>query len=182
MSRLFVAAIALALSLLGSLFCTDAALAERRVALVIGNSAYRNLQTWGAPKQDAQAMAAMLRKAGFDVVDGQYDVGGAQMKRAIQQFEQAAADADIAVVYYAGLGLGIGGVNYLIPVDARLENDRDAESQAVLLQRVADAVGKARRLRLVIVDACRDDPFAQTIKQRPGAAAQISAALDPADP
>jgi hypothetical protein len=182
MSRLGPAAIALALSLLGSLFCADAALAERRVALVIGNSAYRNLQAWGAPKQDAQAMAAMLQKAGFDVVDGQYDVGGAQMKRAIQQFEQAAADADIAVVYYAGLGLGIGGVNYLIPVDARLENDRDAESQAVLLQRLADAVGKARRLRLVIVDACRDDPFAQTIKQRPGAVAQISPALDAADP
>ena len=182
MSRLVVAAVALALSLLGSLFCNDAAFAERRVALVIGNAAYQHVPALRNPAKNAQAMAAMLQKAGFDVVDSQYDAGGAQMKRAIQQFEQAATGADIAVAYYAGLGIGIGGVNYLIPVDAKLENDRDAESEAVLLRRLAAAVGKARQLRLVIVDACRDDPFAGTIKQPPGAVSQISPVLDAADP
>ena len=77
MSRLVVAAVALALSLLGSLFCNDAALAERRVALVIGNSAYQHVPALRNPTTNAQAMAAMLQKAGFDVIDSQYDAGGA---------------------------------------------------------------------------------------------------------
>jgi hypothetical protein len=182
MSRLVVAAVALALSLLGSLFCNDAALAERRVALVIGNAAYQHVPALSNPAKDARAIAAMFQKAGFDVVDTQYDAGDLQLKRAIRQFEDTAADADIAVVYYAGLGIGIGGANYLIPVDAKLETDRDADGEAVSLQRLADAVGKAKRLRLVIVDACRDNPFARTIKQQAGAPRQISPALDAPDP
>ena len=182
MSRLVVAAVALALSVLGSLFCDDAAFAERRVALVIGNSAYQHVPALGNPTKDAQAIAAMFQKAGFDVVDTQYDAGGPQLKRAIRQFEDTAADADIAIVYYAGLGIGINGANYLIPVDAKLANDRDADGEAVSLQRLADAVGKAKRLRLVIVDACRDNPFARTIKQQAGKPGQISPALDAADP
>jgi hypothetical protein len=182
MSRLVVAAVALALSLLGSLFCNEAAFAERRVALVIGNSAYQHVPALRNPAKNAQAVAAMLQKAGFDVVDSQYDAGDLQLKRAIRQFEDAAADADIAIVYYSGLGLGIGGANYLIPVDAKLVNDRDADGEAVSLQRLADAVGKAKRLRLVIVDACRDNPFARTIKPQAGAAGQISPALDAPDP
>src|ERR1700681_1149695 len=116
MSRLVVAAVALALSLLGSLFCNDAAFAERRVALVIGNSAYQHVPALRNPAKNAQAVAAMLQKAGFDVVDSQYDAGDLQLKRSIRQFEDA-ADADIAIVYYSGLGLGIGGANYLVPVD-----------------------------------------------------------------
>jgi caspase domain-containing protein len=182
MSRLVVAAVALALSMLGSLSCNDAALAERRVALVIGNSAYQHVPALRNPAKNAQAVAAMLQKAGFDVVDSQYDAGDLQLKRSIRQFEDAAADADIAIVYYSGLGLGIGDANYLIPVDAKLVNDRDADGEAVSLQRLADAVGKAKRLRLVIVDACRDNPFARTIKQQAGAAGQISATLDAPDP
>ena len=182
MNRLVVAAVVLALSMLGSLFCSDAALAERRVALVIGNSAYQHVPALRNPAKNAQAVAAMLQKAGFDVVDSQYDAGDLQLKRSIRQFEDAAADADIAVVYYAGLGIGIGGVNYLVPVDAKLVNDRDADGEAVSLQRLADAVGKAKRLRLVIVDACRDNPFAWTIKLRAGAPGQISPALDAPDP
>jgi hypothetical protein len=182
MSRLVVAAVVLALSLLGALFCSDAALAERRVALVIGNSAYQHVPALGNPTKAAQAIAGMFQKAGFDVVDTQYDAGGPQLKRAIRQFEDAAADADIAIVYYAGLGIGINGVNYLIPVDAKLQNDRDADGEAVSLQRLADAVGKAKRLRLVIVDACRGNPFARTIKQQAGAPGQISPTLDAADP
>jgi hypothetical protein len=179
MSRLVVAAIALALA---SLFCNDAALAERRVALVIGNSAYQHVPALRNPAKNAQAVAAMLQKAGFDVVDSQYDAGDQQLKRSIRQFEDAAADADIAIVYYSGLGIGIGGANYLVPVDAKLLNDRDADGEAVSLQRLADAVGKAKRLRLVIVDACRDNPFARTIRQQAGAAGQISATLDAPDP
>src|SRR5580700_8684257 len=182
MSRLVVAAVALVLSSVGSLFCNDAAFAERRVALVIGNSAYQHVPALGNPMKDAQAMAAMLQKAGFDVVDTQYDAGDLQLKRAIRQFEDAAADADIAIVYYAGLGIGINGAGYLIPVDAKLLNDRDADGETVSLQRLADAVAKAKRLRLVIVDTCRDNPFARTIKQQAGAPAQISPVLDAPDP
>src|ERR1700680_3577466 len=148
MSRLVVAAGALALSLLGSLFCGDAALAERRVALVIGNSAYQHVPALGNPTKDAQAMAAMLQKAGFDVVDTQYNAGDLQLKRAIRQFEDAAADADIAIVYYAGLGIGINGAGYLIPVDAKLVNDRDADGEAVSLQRIAAAARHEKPRRL----------------------------------
>src|ERR1700730_7398880 len=147
MCRLVVAAVALALSLLGSLFCNDAAFAERRVALVIGNSAYQHVPALRNPAKNAQAGAASLQKAGFDVADSQYDAGDLQLKRSIRQFEDAAADADIAIVYYSGLGIGIGGANYLVPVDAKLVNDRDADGEAVSLQRLADAVGKAKRLR-----------------------------------
>jgi|SRR5580704_2680293 hypothetical protein len=145
---------------------TDAALADRRVALVIGNSAYQNVPSLPNPARDARAMADMFRKVGFDVVSAQYDIGNLDLKRAIRQFEDAAVDADIAVVYYAGHGIEINGVNYLIPVDAKLASDRDAEDEAVTLERLIGALDGATRLRLVILDACRDSPFVRTMKQQ----------------
>jgi uncharacterized caspase-like protein len=83
----------------------------------------------------------------------------------LQTFANEAEKADWAVVYYAGHGFEIGGVNYLVPVDARLAADRDAETQAVALEQVLAAVGAARKVRLVILDACRDNPFAPTMQQ-----------------
>jgi len=124
MSRLVLSAIGLALWLFCATFWADPALADRRVALVIGNSAYQHAPVLPNPAKDAKAIAEMFAKAGYDVVSAQYDVGNLDFKRAIRKFEDAAADADIAVVYYAGHGLEIGGTNYLIPVDARLASDR----------------------------------------------------------
>lgn len=139
--------------------------ADKRVALVIGNSAYQNAPTLPNPARDARAMAAMFQNAGYDVTTA-YDMGNLDLKRAIRRFEDAASDSDIAVVYFAGHGIEIHGINYVIPVDARLASDRDAEDEAVTLDRLAQSLEGAKRLRLVILDACRDNPFARKMQQR----------------
>jgi hypothetical protein len=158
MSRLVLSVVGLVLGLV--LIWADPAFAERRVALVIGNSAYQTAPALPNPRRDAQAMAAMFQKAGFDLVSAQTDVGILQFKQAIAQFEDEAGRSDIAVVYYSGYGIDIQGVNYLIPVDAKLASDRDAAVAAITLDRLAKSVGAAKRLRLVILDASRGDPFA----------------------
>jgi hypothetical protein len=167
MSRLVLSAIGLALGLL--LMWADPAFAERRVALVIGNSAYQNAPALANPRRDAQAMAAMFQKAGFDVVSAEYDAGILQFKRAIAQFADEASRSDIAVVFYSGYGIDVGGINYLVPVDAKLASDRDATVAAITLDALAKSVDKAKRLRLVIVDASRGDPFVPAMRQRAAA-------------
>jgi hypothetical protein len=164
MSRLLLSAIGSALGLL--LMWADPAFAERRVALVIGNSAYQNAPALANPRRDAQAMTAMFQKAGFDVVSAESDIGIAQFKRAIAQFADEASRSDIAIVYYSGYGIDIGGTNYLVPVDAKLASDRDAPVAAITLDGLAKSVDKAKRLRLVIVDASRGDPFVPAMRQQ----------------
>ena len=160
---------AITILLCGLLFplSVAAAHANKRIALIIGNSAYQHAPALPSPTNDARAMAAAFQKAGYDVVSTAYDVGNLDLKRAIRQFEDAAADSDIAVVYFAGHGIEIHGVNYVIPVDAKLATDLDAESEAIPLDRLIESVDGAKRLRLIILDACRDNPFARTIMQRP---------------
>jgi hypothetical protein len=162
---------------------SGSALADHRVALVIGNSAYQIAAAIPNPTRDAQAIAAEFTKAGFEVVSAHYDLGNLQFKRAIRQFEDAAADADIAVVFYAGHGIEIGGVNYMIPVDAKLASDRDAKDEAITLDRLLDSVDAAKRLGLVILDACRDNPFERTMKrQRVSAVRTVNAGLAVVEP
>jgi outer membrane protein assembly factor BamD (BamD/ComL family) len=146
-------------------FSSDPALADKRVALVIGNSAYQKVARLPNPANDASAMAQLFKNAGFDFVDLQLDLGIQDFKRAIRRFEDAASDADMAVVFFAGHGLELRGTNYMIPVDARLADYRDAPDETIPLDRIVEAVEGAKRLRLVIVDACRDNPFVVTMKQ-----------------
>ena len=157
----FAAAVAFALVVLAA----GNALADRRVALVIGNAAYRN----GAPPantlNDADAIAKLFRGAAFDVVDARHDLGSLDFKRAIREFANETRTADIAVIYFAGHGIEIGGINYLIPVDAKLASDFDAEDDAVSLDRIVRTLEPASRLRLVILDACRDNPFLKTMRR-----------------
>jgi uncharacterized caspase-like protein len=163
MGRLLFAAIAASVAF----FCAasfEPAFADLRVALVIGNSNYRNAPLLRNPTGDAKAIETKFREAGFDVVTLN-DVDNLQFKRGIRQFEAEAANADIAAVYYAGHGIEIGGVNYLIPVDAKLDSDRDAEDEAITLDRLVDSTDRAGLLRLIIIDACRDNPFLRTMKQ-----------------
>jgi hypothetical protein len=136
----------------------EKSLADKRVALVIGNYSYQNVERLLNPKNDAPAIAKMFKDMGFDQVDLVTDVGNLEFKRAIRHFADASADADVAVVYYAGHAIEVGGVNYVLPVDAKLANDRDVDDEAIDLDRIVDSDG-ARKLRLVIVDACRDNPF-----------------------
>jgi hypothetical protein len=172
MSRVGLSAMVSALALFSATIWADPAFAERRVALVIGNSAYQNAPVLPNPAKDAKAIAAMFVKAGYDVVSAQYDVGNLDFKRAIRQFEDALSDADIAVVYYAGHGIELHGTNYLVPVDARLKSDRDADDEAITLERLTQSLDGAKKLRLIILDACRDNPFGRTMKKEPTAASR----------
>src|SRR5262245_59786120 len=151
---------------LALLAMTHDVLAEKRVALVIGNSAHQSVARLPNPSKDANSIAQLLKKANFDVVSVQQDVGNLDFKRAIRKFEELAGDSDIAVVFYAGHGIEIGGVNYMIPVDAKLASDLDAPDEAIPLDRIVEAVEPARRLRLVILDACRDNPFVVNMKRQ----------------
>src|SRR5713226_6102616 len=125
---------------------------EKRVALVLGNSAYQNAPQLANPVNDGAVVAATLKAAGFDVVDSRHDLPAAETRRALRDFSDRARDADIAVVYYAGHGMEVDGTNYLIPVDAKLERDTDVYDEALSLDRVLVAIEPATRLRLVILD------------------------------
>lgn len=133
--------------------------ADRRVALVIGNAGYKNVSPLPNTLNDANAVAKLFRSVGFDIVQLQINLGILEFKRAVRDFLNTAQDADIAVVYYAGHGIEFGGANYMIPVDATLARDYDVEDEAVALDRVIWALQSVRRLRLIIIDACRDNPF-----------------------
>ncbi len=155
----------LALSILMSGFGTSQAVAEKRVALVIGNSAYRNVAKLPNPSRDASAISALLKKAGFDVVESRDNLSITDMRRAMRDFSDKTRDADIAVVFYAGHGIEMDGTNYLIPVDALLERDVDVEDEAFPLDRIIRIMEPVKRLRLVILDACRDNPFMRSMKR-----------------
>ena len=169
--------------LLGALLILTAgpAAATKRVALVVGNSTYQNAPLLPNPANDAAAIAATLKSAGFDAVDSRLNLAAADMKRVLRDFADQARDADIALVYYAGHGIEIDGTNYLIPTDARLERDTDIYDEAFSLDRVLLAIEPARQLRLVIVDACRNNPFADTMK-RTVASRSISRGLARVEP
>ncbi|WP_315721677.1 MULTISPECIES: caspase family protein [unclassified Bradyrhizobium] len=137
----------------------------RRVALVIGNGGYKSVHALPNPPRDARLIADTLRATGFQSVTLVSDLSRDRFFEALRSFEAEAEKADWAVVYYAGHGFEIGGVNYLVPIDAKLAADKDAETEAVALEQVLAAVGAARKLRLVILDACRDNPFAPGMKQ-----------------
>ncbi|TPQ42259.1 caspase (peptidase), partial [Bradyrhizobium guangdongense] len=141
------------------------AMAERRVALVIGNSAYKNVARLTNPANDATLVGGMFRKAGFDAVDVKLDLNVSEMRKALREFGGKARDAEVAVVYYAGHGIELDGNNYLIPTDATLETDTDVLDETFPLDRVLFAIEPAKQLRLVILDACRDNPFAKTMKR-----------------
>ena len=148
-----------------SLLVCGPALAEKRVALVLGNSAYQNVAPLANPANDSAKIASTLKDAGFDVVDSRRDLSAADTRRALRDFADRSRDADIAVVYYAGHGIEVDGGNYLIPVDARLERDTDVYDEALSLDRILVAMEPAKKLRLVILDACRDNPFSRTMKR-----------------
>src|SRR5215218_8186704 len=141
------------------------ALADKRVALVIGNSSYRNVAKLNNPANDAAVVAAMFKSAGFDVVESKLNLTVGELRKALRDFGNKSRDADVAVVYYAGHGIELDGTNYLIPIDATLETDADVLDETLPLDRVLFAVEPAKQLRLVILDACRDNPFAKTMKR-----------------
>src|SRR5258708_18413258 len=130
---------------------SEPALADKRVALVMGNSAYQSVSRLANPANDSEAMSTTLKGAGFDVVDLKRDLKANEMRRALRDFSDRVRDADIAIVYFAGHGIEIDGINYLIPVDAVLERDIDAFDEAVPLDRLLTVIEPAKKLRLIIL-------------------------------
>src|SRR5262245_42628947 len=129
--------------------CLAPASAEKRVALVIGNSAYQHTRVLPNPRNDAEAITKLLRANGFSDVTLNTDRAYRTMGEAVRLFGEAARASDIAVIYYAGHGIEVAGENYLIPMDAKLARDADLEYEAVTLASVLGAVGTAKRLRVV---------------------------------
>ena len=132
---------------------------DRRVALVIGNSAYTNVSRLPNPANDASDVSAALERLGFEVTRAS-DVNREGLMRTLRSFSRESAGASVAVVFYAGHGVELDGTNYLVPVDAHLEWDADVQFEAIPLDFVLSATEGVGRLRVVILDACRNNPFA----------------------
>ena len=146
-----------------------AALAERRVALVIGNSAYASAPQLKNPVSDALAVEAALGRMGFEVLLGT-DLDIDAMRDLLREFGLAADGADLALFFYAGHGLQVAGRNYLIPIDAELERESDLDFAAIDLQLVLKQLELASGNSVILLDACRDNPFETRLSRAMGAA------------
>lgn len=132
---------------------------ERRVALVIGNSSYTGEARLPNAVRDAELIASGLREIGFDVTLHR-DLDNRGLRAALQAFEAKAEGVSVAAIYFAGHGIAANGRNWMLPVDARLTSARHIEDEAVAHTRFASALEGARGLQLLILDACRNNPFA----------------------
>lgn len=141
---------------------------DKKVALVIGNSRYANEAALTNPPNDAEDMAEVLSRIGFKVMV-KFDLDYNSLRNALMEFTQRADQAEIAAVFYAGHGIEMSGTNYLVPIDARLDNESQIAFQALSLDLVLNAVNGASRLRIVFLDACRNNPFLKKLQSRPGA-------------
>jgi formylglycine-generating enzyme required for sulfatase activity len=137
--------------------------AEKRVALVIGNAAYKNAAVLQNPKNDATDVSERLRRLGFETIIG-LDLEEASMKDKSIDFARAARDADVALVYYSGHAMQFGGTNYLMPTDAVLRDEADLRRLIRVDEIVAD-LSKAKSLRILVLDACRVNPLAEELSR-----------------
>jgi uncharacterized caspase-like protein len=148
------------------------ALADKRVALVIGNGAYREVPRLLNPRNDAADVAAALVRNGFETIVG-LDLDKAGMEEKTISFARAARIADIAIFYYSGHALQYGGVNHLAPVDAKLIDEADLRRMTRVDEIVAD-LQQAKNLRILVLDSCRDNPLAEQLKRSIGASRAVS--------
>ena len=143
---------------LGLIAAPGGANAAARVALVIGNGAYQNAPALLNPLNDATDFSASLKRLGFEVKTLQ-NASFDEMRRALISFSQGARSAEFAVIFFAGHGMELNGENWLVPIDGQLISDRDVENETISLQQLMRAVSHTTRLGLVILDACRNNPF-----------------------
>jgi len=143
--------------------------AEARIALVIGNSAYQSTTPLANPLNDARDMAGALRAAGFSVIEA-LDADKRKFDGALRVFADQLSSADVALFFYAGHGLQVGLQNYLVPIDAKLERERDLEFEAVKLEFVLRQmeIDREGKTTIVILDACRDNPLARNLARTMG--------------
>lgn len=158
MRRLEAALRAGALLLVFVLAGVQAAAAEKRVALVIGNSAYQGLKPLQNPANDAGDMSAALRTRGFEVLTG-IDLGQQAMTDLVTRFRQAARESDVSLFYYAGHGFQVSLKNYLVPVDAAFAKPEDVAQRTMDLDSIVEGLEGSRGIHLVFLDACRNNPL-----------------------
>src|SRR5436190_17855592 len=157
------------LAVIFSLICmafttVNAAKADRRVAFVVGNGSYKNVAALPNPAIDAKSMARVLRNVGFDVVEGA-NLTRDKMTERLLEFGKKAQGADVALFFYAGHGIAINGTNYLLPVDADLKSEMDVKlGSAINIDVTLEQTMSDAKVKLVFLDACRDNPFAAKIK------------------
>jgi uncharacterized caspase-like protein len=166
------------LTLTAVAFAPAAAFAQDRFALVIGNSQYKTVSPLNNPARDAVAVSALLKQAGFDVTAAQ-DLNKSDMSRALRSFTRSLADkpdGTVVLIYYAGHGLQVDGENFLVPTDAAIAQESDVAVEAMRLADVMAMLEAVRsKTRIVILDACRDNPFADMAKSAPRGLALVNA-------
>jgi uncharacterized caspase-like protein len=146
---------------------------ERRVALVIGNSNYKRVGELRNPRNDAHAVAESFRRLKFDVAE-EYDLDLGTLQKAVRDFGDQAQDADWAVVYFAGHGIEYDQKPFILPIDARLRKDTDINLEALPVLHILDQTKGTRRLALVIMDACRNNPFLNTMNKTTSSRRNVS--------
>lgn len=157
-------ALTLILSLICMVFTANAAKADRRVAFVVGNGTYKNVAPLPNPPIDAKSMASVLRNIGFEVVEGT-NLTRDKMTERLLEFGKKAQGADVALFFYAGHGIAISGTNYLLPIDADIKSEMDVKlGAAINIDLTLDQTMGDAKVKLVFLDACRDNPFAAKIK------------------
>lgn len=143
------------------------ALAERKVAMVVGNSSYTNVPRLPNPRNDASDMIARLKAMGFDVTPG-LDLDRSGFLNSLAVFGRAAEGADVALFFYAGHGLQVNGQNYLVPTDAKLEYEAELDIALIPVPLVMQQLARGSRVNIVLLDACRDNPFAKDLSRTLG--------------
>lgn len=157
------------------------ALAEKRVALVLGEGAYEHADRLANPVTDARNMRAMLKQIGFadaDIVYGE-DLNKRELERAIGRFAALARDADVAIAYYAGHGATFGDTPYLVPIDARFESVDQIRYELTPLEDMVGELRKAKGVRIAILDACRDNSAERDLKRSDARGGEVSRGLAP---
>src|ERR1700736_2168194 len=154
----------LTLSVIAILASSNGANADRRVAFVVGNGAYKNVQPLPNPPIDAKSMAGLLRNVGFEVVEGT-NLTRDKMTERLLEFGKKAQGAEVAVFFYAGHGIAINGTNYLLPVDADIKSEMDVRlGSTINIDVTLDQTMSDAKVKLVFLDACRDNPFAARLR------------------
>src|ERR1700735_1066103 len=179
LARLAVLA-AIAFGFAASVSLAAVQLNDKRVALVIGNGAYQNAVRLDNAVFDAKAVADSFRKLGFQVVDG-YDLNIDQMRSKVSEFSAALSDSKSALIYYAGHGISVDEENYLVPTDIVLKSPTDLDLNAISVSLLLKQMKRDERVNIVILDACRDNPFAAVLAKQKTRALVVERGLTPID-
>ena len=147
-----------------AIICASQAFAADRVALVVGNAAYKSQHVLANPANDAADVGAMLRKLGFDVVEG-VDVDANGLRGKVEEFSAKLEGSSLALFYYSGHGIQVDGRNYVVPVDAKLEKAEDVKFRTMEMDFILKIMERDQRVNIVILDACRDNPFAKSVSR-----------------